>query len=106
MADDFAASDTDVLIIGGGGRALAGITARLVRVPFPILIDRDRQVYRAYGFERVIYLIQRSGTVLIDRAGIVRYVRGSANPQGALDPDELRERIRSLGGETQPGLPK
>jgi peroxiredoxin len=96
MTDELRASDTDILVIGGGSRALGALAARLLRAPFPVLVDPHRHVYTAYGFDRVIYLIQRSGTVLIDRQGIVRYVRGSADPRGALDRDELRNQIRRL----------
>jgi peroxiredoxin len=99
MTDELRATDTHILVIGGGSRAFAAIAARLLRAPFPVLVDPHRHVYASYGFERIIYLIQRSGTVLIDRDGIVRYVRGSANPRGALDRDELREQIRRLGEE-------
>jgi peroxiredoxin len=98
MQDELNGRDTDVLIIGGGGRRRAALAARLLRSPYPILADPDRAVYRAYGFERIAYLIQRSGTVLIDRGGTVRYVRDSANPQGALDRDELLDRIRRMNG--------
>jgi peroxiredoxin len=96
MNDELRAHDADVIIIGGGGRLRAGLAAKLLRVPFPILADPDRSVYRAYGFERIAYLIQRSGTVLLDRDGTVQYVRGSANPHGALDREELMERIQRL----------
>jgi peroxiredoxin len=98
MHDELVSLDVRVLVIGGGGRTRTSLAARMLNVPFPILADPHRHVYRAYGFERIIYLIQRSGTVVIDRAGIVRHVRGGANPYGALDPEELRSVIRGLSG--------
>jgi peroxiredoxin len=43
-------------------------------IPFPMLADRDRQVFRQYDVKSaMISLGQRPGLFVIDGAGVVRY---------------------------------
>ena len=87
-----------VLLTGGGGRALDERVARILKLPFPLLVDPDRAVYRQLGFDRrVAGLIQQSGWVLIDRDGVVRYVHRSTMPAAALDMNELWAALDQLG---------
>jgi len=97
MHEDIERRQARTLVIGGGGGTTARMATRLLRVPFPILYDEDRTVYRAYGFGRAAGLIQQSGTVLIDREGVIRYVERGLNPFDALDPEALLGALDAAG---------
>ncbi len=87
----------EILVLGPGGAERARWLARLIRAPFPVLADREREVFRAYGYaRRIVSLIQQSGTVLVDPGGKLRYVRRATNPLGALDLPELERAIEAL----------
>jgi len=62
--------------------------AKRRKVPFPVLADLDRTVYRAYGLGKALG-IQQSGTFLIDAAGTVRYANRATVPLGALKEPAL-----------------
>lgn len=89
MKEELERRDARVLVIGGGTAMAARMAARLLRLPFPVLHDPDRTVYRAYGFERKLGMIQQSGTVVVDREGILRYRTAGVNPFDALDRTAL-----------------
>lgn len=47
---------------------------RTYSLPFPLLLDPRRAVYRQYGVHwRVLSLGQRPGLFIVDKQGIVRY---------------------------------
>ena len=96
--------------------------------PWPLLIDRERTVYGAYGMQRgsmwnVLGLhlwpgylgllfragrprvrrphddvYQLGGNVVIDAAGVVRWIHRSRTPLDRPSVDELLERIDEFGG--------
>ncbi len=87
----------EILVFGPGGREKARRHARLIRAPYPVLADPAREVFRAYGYtRRIVSTIQQSGTVLVDRAGLVRYQRRATNPLGALSLPELEAAVEVL----------
>src|SRR5688572_10400730 len=45
LYDQLKTQDTAVLVIGGGDSRAAVRTAMMLRLPFPVLADPDRQVY-------------------------------------------------------------
>src|SRR6266851_5803076 len=63
------AHNAEVLVIGGGSRAEAEQLATKLQVPFPVLADADREVYHRYGLEKVMFSLQRSGIIVVDRQG-------------------------------------
>lgn len=69
-------------------------------IPFPLLIDADRQSAKDYGvYVRISYdsfNIARPGNFLIDRGGIVRYVYVSSHQWDRCDSDRLLEEARRL----------
>lgn len=89
MKQELERRDATVLIIGAGGMAFARLAARILDSPWPLLVDQDRGVRRAYGLGRGLAVVNESGTVLVDRDGIVRYASTGLNPWKALDLDEL-----------------
>lgn len=96
MAEELQAQSATALVIGGGSPAAAARVHRLLGMSFPVLSDPDRRTYRAYGFEKAWKLIQRSGTVLVDKDGILRYRRGGLNPRSAMSRTELLEELQKL----------
>ncbi len=96
-AGSFHERGLEILVFGPGGREKAGRLARLIRAPYPVLADPEREVFRAYGYtRRLVSLLQQSGVVLVDPAGRVRYLRRCANPFLALDLPELERAIEGL----------
>jgi len=81
--------DATVLILGGGSATAARMAARFLKTPWPLLVDDGRAVCREFGLGRGLAVINESGTVLVDRDGIVRYARSGLNPFKALDPAAL-----------------
>jgi peroxiredoxin len=86
MKDDLQRRDATVMILGGGSAAAARMAARFLKTPWPLLLDDGRAVCRAFGFGRGLAVINESGTVLVDRDGVVRYALSGLNPFKALDP--------------------
>ncbi len=79
----------DAWIIGSGTRIVARAAARLLRSPFPVLYDPDRAVYRAWGLEKRLGLVQQSGTFVVDAEGTVRLAHPATNPARSLPREEL-----------------
>ena len=80
MAAFFESHDVRVCIIGSGLRPVAAIVSRLLSSPHTILYDPDRTVYRSWGLEKRMSLIQMSGTFVIDPEGIIAYAHAVLNP--------------------------
>jgi peroxiredoxin len=96
MYKELQAQDTEVLVIGGGQRRSAAMLKKLLRLPFPVLADPDRSIYRLYDLEKVLFVIQRSGTFLVDRQGIVRYVHQATDPLASVNRKELVRAVEKL----------
>jgi peroxiredoxin len=93
MAAFFESHDVRVFIIGSGLRPVAAAVSRLLSSPHTILYDADRTVYRSWGLEKRMGLIQMSGTFLIDPAGIIDYAHAVLNPFDSFRKREIIERI-------------
>jgi len=71
---------------------------RTMKLPIPVLVDRDREVYRAYGLDKR-FMIQQSATFIIDRGGVVRYSRAAFNPTASFALREVREVLAQLAAQ-------
>jgi hypothetical protein len=69
----------------------------MLKLPFPVLADPSGDGYAHFGFGKSLLIVQQSGLVLIDREGIVRYLRRVVNPGDALDMYGLTESLKALG---------
>jgi len=96
MYEQLRARETEVLIIGGGSRKGAERLSARHKLPFPVLVDPDRAVYQRYGLDKVLIALQRSGTFLIDKQGIVRYIHQVTNPQASVEKEELLREVEKL----------
>jgi peroxiredoxin len=94
---EFQSESTEVLVILGDTvtRAISYIEA--LHLPFPVLADRDRHVYHQYGLGRALGFVQRTASILVDRTGIIRYLRSATNPYTWLEESrELLLAVHSL----------
>ena len=72
--DEIRGTGVEVLALAPGSLDQTDAFAAARGIPFPLLADPQRAVYRAYGVEsRLLSLGQRPALFAIDRDGIVRY---------------------------------
>lgn len=75
--------------------------AQVLHLPFPVLADPDRAVYQKFGLEKVLFVLQRTASVIIDREGIIRYLKTASNPMTWLA--ESRELLDQAQILSKPG---
>lgn len=90
------AANVSIFIIGGGDHKYAEHLATLYKLPFPVLADLKREVYARYGLHKVVRLNQQSGTYLIDKHGILRYMRQATLAFQSFSARDLMEAVRQL----------
>lgn len=74
--------DAEVLVILNANVADAKRYADVTRAPFPVLADTTHEIYNLYGLNQIFLLSTRTGSVVVDKAGVVTYIRSQANPWG------------------------
>jgi len=84
-----------IIAIGPGSDGSADRVTKLLKLNFPLYGDRRASVYAAFGFRRVLAVVQQSGAAVIDRDGVLRYVHRTANFMDALHLDDI---MRTLNG--------
>lgn len=75
MYDQFREAGTEIIVILGEGIDKSKKYAENLKLPFPILTDPDRVVYHLYELEKYFILLQRTASLVVDKAGIVRYLK-------------------------------
>lgn len=75
----FRSAGTEILVILGADRESAGRYADQLHVGFPVLADPDRSVYKLFGLDMALLVIQRTASIVVDRQGIIRYIRRATN---------------------------
>jgi alkyl hydroperoxide reductase subunit AhpC len=125
-AGEFARLNTEVLIVSFGVERWARAWLRETEVPFPLLLDQDRRVYRAYGLERsalrawaprvIWYYVrqlaagrrlhpiegdphQLGGDFIVDRHGIIRLAHRERDPVDRPPVAALLDVLRGLETE-------
>jgi len=93
MKEALDARNATAALIGGGTVLSARLATRWLKLPWPVLHDPDRAVYRAYGFERMLGVYQQSGTVVVDAAGMRLFQERGANPRKALPRAAILEAL-------------
>ena len=76
-------------MIGGGSYDAAQKVAARYKLPYSVFGDPERSIYQKFGFDKSMLVIQKSGTVLIDKAGIVRYINRASNPGASVNKVEI-----------------
>ena len=80
MYEQFKEAGTEVIVILGEGTDNAKDYANGIGLPFPILCDPDRAVYSLYELEKYFLLFQRTASLVVDKDGIVRYLKRTTVP--------------------------
>lgn len=91
---DFQAANTQVFVILGEDIERSQEYAELLKLPFPVLADPERQVYHRYELHKAFIVIQRSAVVLIDQEGLIQYFKAVTNPMAWLSEyEQLHQEI-------------
>src|SRR5512136_1905667 len=77
---EFKAANTDVLVILGDTPEHVRQYAKTLKLPFPVLADVHRGVYHQFDLERAFIVMQRTASVIVDRDGVIRYLKRATNP--------------------------
>ena len=98
---DFQAENCEILLILGGTIEEARRYSEILHLPFPVLADPGRSIYKQYGLEKYFQIIQRTASLVIDQHGIIRYLKFALNPLTWLQESrELLSFAKTLAGET------
>jgi len=101
MFKDFQAAGATVLVILGDSPERAVKYVEQLKVPFPVLADPDRSVYQVFELDKVAFVIQRTASVVVDREGLIQYIKRTVNPMTWLQ--ESRELLEFVNGmESKP----
>ena len=76
----FTDTGAEFVIIWGDTLEKAKRHVDIPKLPFPVLSDSDLEVYSRYELEKFFYLIQRTASVVVDRDGVVKYLKRTTNP--------------------------
>lgn len=96
---DLQAAGAEVLVILGEPGERAQRYAEALHVPFPVLADPTLEVYHRYGLERAYLVMQRTASVVVDRGGIIRYIKRATNPMTWLQESrELLQVVQQASG--------
>ena len=96
MYPELQAQGVEVVVVGGGELPAGQRLAETFKLPFAVASDPDRGIYHRYGLDKAAGVIQRSGSILVDQQGNVRYIQRATLPTGALDKAELQTAIAGL----------
>lgn len=95
----FQAAGVDVLVLLGDSQEQAARYSASLRAPFPVLADPSEAVYHRYGLHKALIIIQRTASVVVDREGIIRYLKRATNSLTWLQESrELEQVVRQLTG--------
>ena len=93
LYEEFKAANTDVLVILGDTPERARKYAESLTAPFPVLADVERTVYHQFGLDKAWLIVQRTASLIVDRSGVIRYLKPATNPMIWLQ--ESRELLRA-----------
>jgi thioredoxin-dependent peroxiredoxin len=88
--------DTQFLVVGGGSVVHARQLADRYKLNFPVIADPERVAYARYDLGKALGMMQRSGTAVIDAAGVLRLFLGSFNPMSSFLEKEISKTLASL----------
>jgi peroxiredoxin len=80
MYEQFREAGAEIIVILGNNIETAKEYAAELKLPFPILSDPNRAVYHLYELEKYILLFQRTASLVIDKDGMVRYLKRTTMP--------------------------
>lgn len=92
---DLPALDVRPVVVVPGPAAHSARVRRLVGAGATVVSSVDAQAHQAGGLHKTL-MLQHSGVVLVDAAGVVRYRLASALPTGSFDGPALRAAVERL----------
>ena len=100
MQEQFREAGAEIIVILGNDLDTTKEYADSIGLPFPILSDPDRHVYNLYELEKYFLLFQRTASLVIDKDGLVRYLKRTTVPNVWLqETRELYGFVDSLNEE-------
>jgi peroxiredoxin len=80
MMEQFREAGAEIIVILGDGLERAKQYAEILKLPFPVLSDPQREVYHLYELEKYFSLFQRTASIVVDKNGIVQYLKRTTLP--------------------------
>ena len=80
MYDQFREAGAEIIVILGEDVEKSREYADGIGLPFPILSDPDRAIYHLYELEKYFLLFQRTASLVVDKDGLVRYLKRTTVP--------------------------
>ncbi|GAB1471030.1 hypothetical protein MASR2M66_19080 [Chloroflexota bacterium] len=80
LHEQFKEAGTEIVVILGDTLEKAKEYVKSLKLSFPVLCDPDRHVYRIYELEKYFLLFQRTASLVVDKDGIVRYLKRTTVP--------------------------
>ncbi len=97
--DELAADDVLVLLAVPEERERAAAWKAKHRIPFPVLTGRRESPHEMIGLGRKVFgSLQQSGSILVDRQGVIRHAHGATMPTSSYDKSGITAAIASLRG--------
>ena len=88
------AAQADVLLLLGDSPERARQYAQSMKLPFPVLADEERANPQRLLVTVDLLVIQRTASVIVDRAGVIQYMKRATNPMIWLQ--ESRELVEAV----------
>lgn len=99
MAKQFRAAGAEIVVILGDKMERAQEYVEVLKLPFPVLSDPQREVYHLYELEKYFSLFQRTASIVVDKDGVVQYLKRTTLPDVWLQESrELYGFVDSLSG--------
>lgn len=80
MAEQFRAAGAEIVVILGDTMERAKEYVGILKLPFPVLSDPQREVYHLYELEKYFSLFQRTASIVVDKDGVVQYLKRTTLP--------------------------
>ncbi len=97
LYSEFQAQNCQVILILGEPVEKASRYVESLHLPFPVLADPERLTYHQYGLDKALLIIQRTASIIIDRTGIIRYIKISTSPMVWLaESRDLLDAVQSI----------
>jgi peroxiredoxin len=80
LYEQFKEAGAQVVVILGDTLERAQEYANLLKLPFPVLSDPAREIYQLYELEKYFRLVQRTASIVVDRNGVVQYLKRTTLP--------------------------
>jgi peroxiredoxin len=80
LHEQFRDAGAEIVVILGDTLERAEEYVKKLNLPFPVLSDPDREVYRMYELEKFLSLVQRTASIVVNHEGRVQYIKRATNP--------------------------